>query len=63
MLKVSTGYAKIMPEKFSKNYIRKVIMLDLSQKRSNVNIRLKIMLQNNYARCMLNQVVIMPELS
>ena len=30
--------AKIMPENFSKNYTRKVIMLDLSQKGSNYDL-------------------------
>ena len=55
MLKISTDYTKIMPENFSKSYIRKVIMLDLSQKGSNyARIMLKIMLEQSlcqmYAR-------------
>ena len=29
---ISTDYAKIMPENFSKSYVRKAILLDLSQK-------------------------------
>ena len=33
--KISTDYAKIMPENSSKSYIRKVLMLDLNQKGSN----------------------------
>ena len=32
MLKISTDYAKIKAENFSKSYIRKIIMLDLIQK-------------------------------
>ena len=48
MLNILTDYAKIMQENFSKSYIRKVILLDLSQKGSNcVNIWLKIMLEKS----------------
>ena len=61
MLKISTDYTKIMPENFSKSYIRKVIMLDLSQKESNyARIMLKIMSEQSlcqmYARLGRNYV-------
>ena len=62
MLKILTDYAKVMPENFTKKDIINVIMLDLSQKRSNyARIMLKIVsvksLCHNYAK----QVLIMPE--
>ena len=67
MLKISTDYAKIIPENFSKSYIRKVLMLELSQKGSNyTRIILKIIseqslcqiyarLGRNYARFKLDK--------
>ena len=59
MLKTSTDCAKIMPENFSKSYIRKVILLD----------RVKLCQQyvENYVRKVImpdiDQVVIITELS
>ena len=66
MLKISTDYTKIMPENFSKSYIRKVIMLDLSHSKSQIMRELcyKIMSEHcHYARWYASHyVVIMSEL-
>ena len=60
MLNISTDYAKIMPENFSKSYMIKVIMLDLGQRGSNyARVMLKIMSEQSlcqiYARLVITK--------